>query len=131
MADSLPPVMRSEQATRPLLYDLWGVGVERGSGSVGGARVGDGDGVAGASAVAVGVAVGIGLSVGSLPPQANIVKLRPAAVRNTIDAGLLIRPQEEPIDSAMVGGVPPYPAGRKILIFASEAMRFLMNLADN
>ena len=88
MADPFPPTIRSEQATRPLLYELGGTVV--GGGNVAGDRVGGG----GASRVGVAVAIRIGvvdgIDVASLRPQANSKKLSPMTVRITVEARLRI-----------------------------------------
>ena len=67
MADTFPPMMRSEQAIRPLLYEFVGTVVE--DGDVVGGRVGWG-----VSRVGVGVTISVGVAdvgVGSFPPQAD------------------------------------------------------------
>ncbi len=79
--------MRSEQATRPLLYDLGPAVVGEERGVFGGD--GAGDGVGGTSIGAVGVAIGdamaMDVDVGSFPPQAATAKLSPMIVSNTVE----------------------------------------------
>ena len=88
MADSPPPKRRSEQATRPLIYDLGDATVGGGKGDAGGARVGEF--VGRTSGAGVGAAIGAGVAAGSLPRQADTTKISPAIVRNTVDDRLLI-----------------------------------------
>ena len=83
MAVSPPPTMRSEQAIRPLLYDLGPAVVGEERGVFGGDGVGDSGGNFN---VGVGVAIGeaMDVDVGSFPPQADTAKLSPMTVRNAV-----------------------------------------------
>ena len=82
--------MRSEQATRPLLYDLGSAVLGAEGGVFGGDGVGDG--VGGRFNVGVGVVISVALDVdlGSFPPQADTARLSPMTVRNTVKEELHI-----------------------------------------